>query len=62
MNSKELERWLKKQGAEITTKGSGHGHVIVKLNGLSTELPRHGSRKEIGPGLVAKIKRELGLK
>jgi mRNA interferase HicA len=55
----EFRRWLIKQGAVITPgKGSHHR---VTLNGRSSVFPDHGS-KEIGTGLVAKIKKDLGLK
>ncbi|WP_308494577.1 type II toxin-antitoxin system HicA family toxin [Duganella rivi] len=48
-----------KQGAEFTPgKGSHHR---VSLNGKSTVFPNHGA-KEIGTGLVEKIKKDLGLK
>lgn len=59
MKYSEFRRWLLKHGAIITPrKGS---HCNVTLNGKSTTFPYHGS-KEIGTGLVAKIKRDLGLK
>jgi mRNA interferase HicA len=55
----EFRRWLAKQGAVFeAAKGS---HFKVMLNGKRTILPDHGS-KEIGSGLVAKIKKDLGLK
>jgi mRNA interferase HicA len=48
-----------KQGAAFTSgKGS---HLKVELNGKFSVMPMHKS-KEIGAGLVAKIKRDLGLK
>ena len=39
----------------------GSGHLTVKLNGKKTQLPTHG-QKELGTGLVDKIKKDLGLK
>jgi mRNA interferase HicA len=55
----EFRRWLLKQGATITPgKGSHHW---VSLNERSTVFPDHGA-KEIGTGLVEKIKKDLGLK
>jgi mRNA interferase HicA len=62
MNAQELKRWLAKQGCTFETKVSGHGHLVVKLGDRRTELPMHGARKELGPGLVARIKKDLGLK
>jgi mRNA interferase HicA len=59
MKYSEFKRWLSKQGATFTPgKGSHHR---VELNGKSSVFPDHGA-KEIGTGLVAKIKKDLGLK
>ena len=59
MKYSEFRRWLLQQGATFTpAKGS---HFKVTLNGKSTIFPFHGS-KEIGAGLVRKIKRDLGLR
>jgi mRNA interferase HicA len=59
MKYSEFRRWLLRQGATIVPgKGSHHK---VSLNGKSTVFPDHGA-KEIGTGLVEKIKKELGLK
>jgi mRNA interferase HicA len=55
----EFKRWLKTQGA-IFTPGKGSHHK-VELNGQRSTFPDHGS-KEIGSGLVEKIKKDLGLK
>ena len=61
MNAQELRRWLKKRGATFETHKKGSGHLTVRLKGKSTQLPMHGSRKELGKGLVQKIKKDLGL-
>ncbi len=59
MKSSEFKRWLEKQGATFT---SGRGsHLKVELNGKFSVMPMHKS-KEIGTGLAAKIKKDLGLK
>lgn len=59
MSYSEFRRWLRHLGAEfLAAKGS---HFRVTLNGRSTIFPDHG-KKEIGKGLVEKIKRDLGLK
>ncbi|RFP18247.1 type II toxin-antitoxin system HicA family toxin [Duganella sp. BJB475] len=59
MKYSEFRRWLARQGAVFTpAKGSHHR---VTLNGKSTIFPDHGT-KEIGTGLVEKIKKDLGLK
>jgi mRNA interferase HicA len=59
MSYSEFRKWLRQHGAEFQpAKGS---HFRVTLNGRTTIFPDHG-KKEIGKGLVAKIKRDLGLK
>ncbi|MGA9072412.1 MAG: type II toxin-antitoxin system HicA family toxin [Terracidiphilus sp.] len=58
MKSSELKRWLAEQGATFTAaKGS---HLKVKLNDKTSYLPMHS--KDLGTGLVATIKKQLGLK
>jgi mRNA interferase HicA len=59
MKYSEFRRWLVKQGA-VFKPGKGSHHRVT-LNGKSTVFPDHGA-KEIGTGLVKKIKRDLGLK
>ena len=58
MKSSEFKRWQEKQGA-IFTRGKG-SHLKVELAGKFSVIPMHKS-KEIGTGLVAKIKKDLGL-
>ena len=60
MNANELRRWLKKQGCSFENHRSGSGHVTVRLGDRKTQLPMHG-KKELGTGLVRKIKKDLGL-
>ena len=60
MNANELKRWLTAQGATFETHKGGSGHLTVRLNGRTSQLPMHG-RKELGSGLVHKIKKDLGL-
>lgn len=57
----ELRRWLAKQGCTFETHRGGSGHVTVTLGDRSTQLPMHGANKDLGSGLVAKIKKDLGL-
>ena len=59
MKYSEFRRWLIKQG--VTFKPGKGSHHKATLNGKSTVFPDHGA-KEIGTGLVAKIKKDLGLK
>lgn len=59
MNSKQMKKWLEQQGATFQPgKGS---HLKVFLNGKQSTLPMHGTA-ELGKGLEASIKRQLGLK
>jgi mRNA interferase HicA len=62
MNAKELQRELAKLGAEFITHSGGSGHVTIYLNGKKSQLPMHGGRKELSPGLVHAIRKQLGLK
>ena len=58
MTSAELKRWRAKQGC---TFEPGHGgHLIVRLGKKRSVLPMHGNRKDLGTGLVNKIKKDLG--
>lgn len=59
MNSKDMKKWLEEFGA--TFKEGRGSHLKVFLEGKRTTLPMHGT-KELGKGLEAKIKRDLGLK
>lgn len=60
MTSAQFKRWLSRHGCSFEP-GKG-GHLIVKLGELRSVLPMHGSRKELGMGLVNKIKKDLDLK
>jgi mRNA interferase HicA len=62
MNSRQFRRWLTRQGCSFESKKSGSGHLIVRLGQRKSELPMHGGNKELGKGLIEKIKRDLGLK
>lgn len=62
MNAQELRRWLAKQGCTFESHRGGSGHLTVRLGERTSQLPMHGVRKELGTGLVNKIKKDLGLK
>lgn len=62
MNGREFKRWLAGRGCAFESKRSGSGHLIVRRGKRKSELPMHGSKKELGLGLINKIKRDLGLK
>lgn len=59
MKYSEFKRWLEQQG--VTFKPGKGSHLKAFLNGKHTDVPFHGS-KEIGKGLVEKIKKDLKLK
>ena len=61
MTSNQLRRYLKKQGCTFQSHKGGSGHLTVRLGNRTSQLPMHGSRKELGTKLVAKIKKDLGL-
>ncbi|MEE3732395.1 MULTISPECIES: type II toxin-antitoxin system HicA family toxin [Mannheimia] len=60
MKYSEFLRYLLAQGCEIENHRRG-SHRKVTLNGKQSVFPYHGS-KEIGTGLVNKIKKDLDLK
>ncbi len=62
MNATKLRRWLKKQGCTFETHKGGSGHLTIRRGQRTSQLPMYGGRKELGKGLVAKIKKDLGLK
>jgi len=61
MKYSEFRKWLRQQGATFQKHKSGSSHYRVTLNGKTTIFPDHGN-KEIGKGLVAAIKKQLGIK
>lgn len=61
VNARELKRWLKQRGCTFETHRGGSGHLTVRRGARKSQLPMHGSRKELGSGLVRKIKKDLGL-
>jgi len=61
MNAAELRRWLRRQGCTFETHKGGSGHLTVRRGNRKTQLPTHGGRKELGTGLVRKIKKDPGL-
>lgn len=61
MNSRQFKRWLAAQGCSFESKGRS-GHLVVRHGQHRADLPMHGGGKELGKGLIEKIKRDLGLK
>ncbi len=62
MNAQELRRFLASKGCAFETHKGGSGHLTVRRGDRKSQLPMHGSRKELGKGLVNKILKDLGLK
>lgn len=61
MNASELKRYLKSRGCTFETHRGGSGHVTVSFKGRRSQIPMHGSGKELGTGLVKAIMKQLGL-
>jgi mRNA interferase HicA len=55
LKGSEFKRWLEKQGCTFQP-GKG-GHLKVRLGQRFSVLPMHGSAREIGKGLVERIKK-----
>jgi mRNA interferase HicA len=62
MNAQELRRLLARHGCTFETHRGGSGHLTVRRGDRRSQLPMHGSRKELGTKLVNKILKDLGLK
>ena len=62
MNAQELKKLLAAKGCKFETHRGGSGHVTVRLGERKSQIPMHGSRKELGTGLVNKILKDLRLK
>ena len=61
MNSAEFRRQLQRQGCTFENHKGGSGHLTARRGDRKTQLPVHNGRKELGKGLVAKIKKDLGV-
>ena len=61
MKTSELRRYLKKRGCTFHAHQGGSGHQTIRRGHLTSQLPMHGSRKQLGARLIAKIKKDLGL-
>lgn len=62
MTSAELRRFLASKGCTFETHRGGSGHVTVRLGDKVSQLPMHGSKQDLGKGLVNKVLKDLGLK
>ncbi|MDP9413560.1 MAG: type II toxin-antitoxin system HicA family toxin [Pseudomonadota bacterium] len=59
MNSSQFRRYLMKQGCTFEP-GKG-GHLIVRRGEKMSVLPQHGAAKQLGTGLMRKVKKDLGI-
>jgi len=59
VNANQFKRWLARQGCTFETRKGGH--VIVRRDGRMSVLPIHGGKKQLGTGLMNRIKKNLGL-
>jgi mRNA interferase HicA len=59
VNSSQFKRWLAIHGCKFSPANGGH--LKVWLEGHFSCLPMHGGGKELGKGLMEKIKKDLGL-
>jgi mRNA interferase HicA len=62
MRPSELKKWLTQQGCTFESHKGGSGHLTVRRGNRKSQLPMHGQGKELGTGLVNKIKKDLGLR
>ena len=62
MNANELRKLLAEKGCTFESHKGGSGHITVRRGGRTTQLPMHGSGKELGKGLVAKILKDLEIR
>jgi mRNA interferase HicA len=62
MNARGVRRLLAAKGCTFETHKGGSGHLTVRRGDRKSQLPMHGSRKELGASLVNKILKDLGLK
>lgn len=59
MNSGQFRRYLAKHGCTFVP-GKG-GHLVVLRGDKVSHMPRHGGRKQLGKGLMEKIKKDLAI-
>jgi mRNA interferase HicA len=61
VTASEFRRWLAKQGCMFESHKGGSGHITVVRGDRRSQLPMHGKGKELGTGLINKVKKDLGL-
>ncbi|ACL61436.1 type II toxin-antitoxin system HicA family toxin [Methylobacterium nodulans] len=62
MNANELRKLLASKGCTFENHKGSSGHVTVRRGDKVSQIPMHGSRKELGKGLVNRILKQLDLK
>ena len=62
MTSAELKRFLATKGCTFETHRGGSGHLTIRRGERTSQLPVHGNNRDLGEGLVNKIRKDLGLK
>lgn len=55
MRASELKKALAAKGCRFENHRGGSGHLTVIRGDRRTQLPMHGSNKDLGTGLVNKI-------
>jgi mRNA interferase HicA len=61
VTAREFRRWLARQGCSFESHKGGSGHLTVIRGDRRSQLPMQGSNRELGSGLMRKIKKDLGL-
>lgn len=61
MNANQFLRWLKKRGVETEAHKGGSGHLTLVRGDKTTQMPMHGGRKQLKKGLMAGIRKDLGI-
>jgi mRNA interferase HicA len=56
------QKAIGRQSCTFETHKGGSGHLTVRRGQRKSQLPMHGSHKELGTGLVNRILKDLGLK
>ncbi len=68
MNADEFIRKVRKLGrrnrvpVRIDRSAKSGGHVYLIFGDKRTQVPLHGARRELRPGLLAKMLKDLGLR
>lgn len=62
MNANQFRRYLARLGCTFETHRGGSGHLTIRRGNRKSQLPMHGGNKELGAGLIEKIRKQLGLK